>query len=126
MAGIFDGQLRATGRLTDPDLSGNLWLPHFEYDVVHLDSISLKLYIQKIFSKRKGEATFRIMSGNINETPVNNVWIDAEIDSNLIHIPNINFRSEENYLDASLNIEFQSDIIKLIFPYFKIEYEKLK
>lgn len=124
MDGIFNGELNVTGKAADPDMSGSLWLPYFKYDIVRLDSISLEMQTRKIFSQRKGQATFQIKCGQVSDIPVNNVWIKAEIDSNLIEVSEINFRSENNYLDAALNVEIQSDIIDLTFTRFRGEYER--
>ncbi|MGD9487976.1 MAG: translocation/assembly module TamB domain-containing protein [Calditrichaceae bacterium] len=120
----FDAEFMAKGPLVDPDIMGKFWIKQLNYDTVHLDSISLDLYTNRIASSRNGQATFRIKSGSIEDIPVTNVLMSVDIDSNRLEIPELSINSLQNYISAVFHVTFNDDHTEIIFNNFKAEYEK--
>ncbi len=122
--GIFDAQLRLTGDLNDPDISGNVLMPYFKYQFVDMDSLTLRLYVMDVLSRRKGEASFTVDSGRVGEMPLNALRIESEIDSNIVNISEILLKSEDNFLKSAINVAFLKNQTEIKIPLFKTEYEK--
>lgn len=122
LRGSFDASLRATGYLFDPDIAGYLWVTSFDYDDILLDSTALELDVHRILSKREGFIKFLIDSGSVYQMPVNDVRAHAELDSHIINISQVGFRSEENYLTSALELRFLPDTVMATMEYFRIKY----
>lgn len=121
--GNFDARVRATGYLTDPDIEGRLWIKNFAFDNISFDSIALNLDIHRILTKKEGFLKFLIDSGYVYEMPVSDVRMHVEIDSNLVNISQLGFRSESNYLNSALRLRFESDTLFAEMDYFRSRYQ---
>jgi len=122
--GKFDGRFHAMGNLFDPDVSGNLWAPHFGFNNISLDSISLQMYAQNIFSARKGEADFEIKKGKLGKLPVNHLLLKTRINGQELNLDKIKFVSKGKYLNATARIRFLNNQTLLDIPKFKALYRQ--
>ena len=120
---VFDGQFRLSGKLKDPNISGDLNLPALHYQDMTFDSVRLQMYTSQIFSRRLGEALFEIKKGDIGGIPLRNLKLKAEIDSSLIHFKQAEFRSAENYVRAKLDLNFDTEKTELSIPELRILYK---
>lgn len=123
LKGRFDGQFHAMGRLFDPDISGNLWLPRLQFTDIDLDSLSLQLFARNIFSSRIGEGKFEIKKGTVAGLPLSKAQISARINGNNIYVDKLQFLSKENYLNASLNVRLEEKYTLVELPFFKASYQ---
>jgi len=124
LQGRFEGQFHAMGHLFDPDISGNLWLPHFKFQEIDLDSISLQMFTQNILSSRNGEAEFEIKRGSYGNFPLTKMQVNAAINGDFIDVSKIQFLSKENYLEAAVNVSLFDKTTQIDLPYFRASYEK--
>ena len=119
----FDGQIRLSGRLKDPAVSGNLWLPALRWQELAFDSVSMNLYTEKLFSLRKGEALFEIQKGMISGVPLKGIKINSEIDGNRINVREAVVSSGKNYLNATLQFTYDSLESVLEIPRAEMVYD---
>jgi len=122
MTGKFYADLRATGYIMDPDVSGELSVSDFQMSDITFDSTMLDFDVQKILTSREGYVKFRIDSGMVMEVPVSDIVAHAEIDSNIFNISQLGFRSDNNYLSSDLNLQFVNDTLLISSNYFRSRY----
>ena len=123
LSGIFDGHVRATGSLKNPDISANLQIPHIAYKNMMMDSVGFTLYMQQIFTGRKGEGHFLIQNGRIGDFPLSRAGIDTRFDSTMLVVDNLSFRSEDNYIRSSVNVQFEEDKTVIGIAPFEAKYQ---
>ncbi len=104
----FDGQIRLSGRLKDPAVSAVLSIPKLRWQDMAFDTISMNLYTEKLFSRRKGEAHFEIQKGRVGSIPLSGIKINSAIDGDRILVHEAIVSSGKNYFDAALQFEYDS------------------
>ena len=122
LSGIFDGHVRATGSLKNPDISANLQIPNLAYKNIKMDSVGLTLYMRQIFTSRQGEAHYYIQKGNIGDFPISAARIDARFDSTILAVDDIRFKSEDNFINATILVDFGSEKTVIRAPFFEAKY----
>ena len=123
LSAVYDGQVHLSGKLTDPTISGNLWMPAMRYRDVMFDSVLLNLNIRNIFSQRRGEARFEIKSGRYAGIPFRDILLDARIEGNRASLEQVRFFSEKNYLRAKVNLHYDSLKSTIELPELEMEYD---
>ena len=122
LSGIFDGHVRAMGNLKNPDISANLEIPYIAYKDIKMDSVGLTIYMGQIFTGRRGEAHFHIARGAIGDFPLSSARIDTRFDSTMLVVDDIHFYSEENFLQGTLQVDFDREKTVVKAPSFEAKY----
>ncbi len=123
LEGSFYTNFRAFGKLSDPDISGELVTRNFKYGAVTLDSLSLDFFFNNLLSKPSGGGRFNINNGNVYDTPVNDVYIYAIFEGGIISIPEAQIYSGPNFVQTSLDIISKPDSMAININELKMAYQ---
>ncbi len=124
LRGHFDGRIRLFGPLRNPNLSGNIFCPHFTGYGVRLDSTKFTLYVEGLAKERFGNGDFRIASGRIGNFPLDRVSFHLYSEKQHVELRNLRFISGKNYFDTSVRIHWAIDSLNVAFFPWKIQYQK--
>lgn len=123
LRGNYSTNFRAFGKLSDPDISGELTAQDLKYGPVNLDSLSLDFFFNNILSKPSGGGRFNINSAQVSGTPVNDVFIYAIFEGGIISIPEAQIYSGDNFLQTSLDIISKPDSMSISINELKMAYQ---
>ncbi len=123
--GRMDGRLHLQGPLNNPDFSSTLFVPYLAYDVVRLDSLKFNLYIHGLAKERLGSGSFQILSGKIDQLPIDRVSFNVKTHGYRIDISDLTFISGPNYFSTNIFVYWQKalDSLSVKFFPFKVQYE---
>lgn len=126
LSAVYDGQVHLSGKLSDPTVSGNLWMPSMRYRDALFDSVQLNLNTRNILTQRQGEARFEIKKGRYAGIPFRDILLDARIEGNRATLEQVRFFSEKNYLRAKVDLNYDSLRSTLHLPELEMEYDGYK
>ncbi len=121
--GKFDGRIHLYGPLRNPNFSGNLFLPGFNYENINLDSLKFNVFIEGLSKERRGDGTFEIVSGRFGNFPVDQVSFRLRTKKNLVYIQNLQFLSKKNFFKTSILAHWSADSMSIFAFPFQIQYE---
>ena len=123
LQGTYSTNFRAFGKLSDPDISGELTTQNLKFGPVSIDSLSLDFFFNSILSNPSGGGRFNINTAQISGTPVNDVYIYAIFEGGIISVPEAQIYSGRNYLQTSLDINSTPDSMTIAINDLKMAYE---
>jgi hypothetical protein len=121
--GILDANIFISGKLLDPDIIGFLWIPNLKFKDILIDSTILSYHLEKIFSRRRGNAHFSIVKAGYANLKLNEALIDVTFDSNSVIIDTLLFANYNNYITSQGRLDFGEDYIDLVFSLFRLQYQ---
>jgi len=121
--GLFDGNFFLSGKLSDPDLEGYLWIPNFQIDSFELDSVIMQIYLKKLVTSRQGTGFIQASHWQYDSLEINQTIANIIFDSNRVVIDTLLFANNQNYVSSTGSIEALGDTIDVIFDFFRMNYQ---
>jgi autotransporter translocation and assembly factor TamB len=121
--GSFDGNFFLSGKLTDPDVEGYLWIPHLEKDSFELDSMILQINLKKLVTGRQGRGLIMASHWHYDSLEINQTIANIIFDSNRVVLDTLLFANNLNYVSSTGSMEALGDTIDIKFDFFRMNYQ---
>ncbi|MCK4559080.1 MAG: translocation/assembly module TamB domain-containing protein [Calditrichia bacterium] len=121
--GSFDGNFFLSGKLTDPDLEGYLWIPHLEKESFELDSMIMQINLKRLVTSRQGRGLIMASHWHYDSLEINQTIANVIFDSNRVVIDTLLFANKLNYVSSTGFIEALGDTIDIVFDFFRLNYQ---
>jgi len=121
--GLFDGNFFLSGKLTDPDLEGYLWIPNLRIEAFELDSMIMQINLKRIVTSRQGRGLIMASHWQYDSLEINQTIANIIFDSNRVVIDTLLFANNLNYVSSTGSVEALGDTIDIVFDFFRMNYQ---